>query len=119
MPSDYSEVNYARTFLPQEIIRADFMDFIDSAFLFQRVKGPVQDAIELWLNNLMSPNFTREMCLVVDFLEAQFFTQQLNNIANGGHPAYEESLFQRLWILSSFVNGCLEVGVKPVIYCKS
>lgn len=38
MPSDYSEVNYARTFLSQVIIRADFMDFIDSAFLFQEGK---------------------------------------------------------------------------------
>lgn len=78
----------------------------------------VQKAIDLWLSNLMSPNFTREMCLVVDFLEAQTFEQQLDDIANGGHPAYEQSLFQRLWILSAFVNGCLEVGVKPVIYCK-
>ena len=80
--------------------------------------GTVQKAIDLWLSNLMSPNFIREMCLVVDFLEAQTFKQQLDDIANGGHPAYEESLFQRVWILSAFVNGCLEVGVKPVIYCK-
>lgn len=85
---------------------------------FRSVKGTVQDAIDLWQSNIMSPNFTREMCLVVDFMGAQTFKQQLTTIANGGHVPNEESLFQRLWILSSFVNGCLEVGVKPVIYCK-
>ena len=70
------------------------------------------------ITDLMNPNFTREMCLVVDFMEARTFENQLANVAKGIHVPKEESLYQRLWILSSFVNGCLEVGVKPVIYCK-
>lgn len=41
-----------------------------------------------------------------------------DDLANNNLVAHEASLYQRLWILSSFVNGCLEVGVKPVIYCK-
>ena len=66
----------------------------------------------------MSPNYVREMCLVVDFLSYNTFSRQLNDLANNNLVAHEASLYQRLWILSSFVNGCLEVGVKPVIYCK-
>lgn len=85
---------------------------------FRSNKGTVHNAIDMWVNNLMNPNFTREMCLVVDFMEAQTFENQLANVAKGIHVPKEESLYQRLWILSSFVNGCLEVGVKPVIYCK-
>ena len=85
---------------------------------FRSQNGTVQDAIDMWQNNVMSPNFAREMCLVVDFMEASTFGNQLTTIASGGHVANSEALFQRLWILSSYVNGCLEVGVKPVIYCK-
>lgn len=85
---------------------------------FRSPNGTVQDAVDMWQNNVMSPNFTREMCLVVDFMEARTFSNQLTTIANGGHVINSEALFQRLWILSSYVNGCLEVGVKPVIFCK-
>lgn len=85
---------------------------------FRSRVGTVQDAITLWGNNVLSPNYEREMCLVVDFLPYATFSQQLTNIANNVPVSYEASLFQRLWLLSSFVNGCLECGVKPVIYCK-
>lgn len=85
---------------------------------FRSHVGTVRDAITLWGNNVMSPNYEREMCLVVDFLSYRTFSQQLTDIANNVPVAHEASLFQRLWILSSFVNGCLECGVKPVIYCK-
>jgi len=85
---------------------------------FRSNVGTVQDAINLWRSNVMSPNYVREMCLVVDFLSYNTFSRQLNDLANNNLVAHEASLYQRLWILSSFVNGCLEVGVKPVIYCK-
>lgn len=81
--------------------------------------GTVQDAITLWSNNVMNPNYGREMCLVVDFMSKSSFTQQLDDIAQNRSITHESELFQRLWILSSFVNTCLECGVKPVIYCKS
>lgn len=81
--------------------------------------GMAQDAASLWKKNVMSPNFVREMCLVVDFLSKEKFKTQLDSIANNNPVAHEEALFQRLWLLSSFVNGCMECGVKPVIYCKS
>lgn len=81
--------------------------------------GSVQDAVTLWGNNVMSPNYIREMCLVVDFMSKSSFIQQLDDIANNKLVSHESELRQRLWMLSSFVNGCLECGVIPVIYCKS
>ena len=81
--------------------------------------GTAEDAIIMWNNNVMSPNFVREMCLVVDFMSKSYFTQQLEAIAQNRSIVYDSELFQRLWLLSSFVNSCLECGVKPVIYCKS
>lgn len=38
MSSDYSFVNYPRTFLAQVIIRADFLGFVNSDFFFQESK---------------------------------------------------------------------------------
>ena len=81
--------------------------------------GTLQDALTLWGNNVMSPNYVREMSLVVAFLSKTTFTKQLDNIANNRPVTHESELRQRLWILSSFVNGCLERGVRPVVYCKS
>ena len=85
---------------------------------FRSGKGTIKDAVDLWYNNLTSPNYEREMCLVVDFMEKSVFEQQLKDISNKVPVRNESELFQRLWILSSFVNTCLEYGVKPVIYCK-
>ena len=85
---------------------------------FRSGKGNIKDAVDLWYNNLSSPNYEREMCLVVDFMEKSVFEQQLKDISNKVPVRNESELFQRLWILSSFVNSCLEYGVKPVIYCK-
>ena len=80
--------------------------------------GTIQNAVDLWANNIMSPNYRKEMCLVVDFLSVLDFTSQLNDIAAGNHPQHEAAIYQRLWLLSSFINGCLEYGVTPKIYCK-
>ena len=58
------------------------------------------------------------MCLVVDFLDRKEFSKQLNELLNGKSLVKEEELRMRLWLLSSFVNTCLEYGVSPLIYCK-
>lgn len=85
---------------------------------FRSSNGSVKDAIDTWYNNIMNPNFQREMCLVVDFMSKDDFEKQLWNIYKKAPAKNESELCQRLWILSTFVNSCLEYGVKPVIYCK-
>lgn len=80
--------------------------------------GNVDEAIAEWKKNNLRPNCKREMCIVVDFLSRANFKQQLDDIANGNAVPHEAELRQRLWLLSSFVNSCLEYGVQPLIYCK-
>lgn len=80
--------------------------------------GTIQDAVRLWEENTNSPNFERCMCLVVDFLQKRRFERQLHEM-QGTYPNHIDSeLYQRLWLLSSFINGCLDMGVKPIIYCR-
>lgn len=80
--------------------------------------GTVLDAIDVWTANENSPNFERTMCLVVDFLSYQRFEGQLNNMAVTYPNNFDSELYQRLWLLSSFVSSCLDMGVRPLIYCK-
>ena len=85
---------------------------------YRSATGNVDEAIAEWKKNNLRPNYKREMCLVVDFLSHDNFKQQLDDIANGNAVPHEAELRQRLWLLSSFVNPCLEYGVQPLIYCK-
>ena len=85
---------------------------------YRSAAGNVDEAIAEWKKNNLRPNCKREMCLVVDFLSHDDFEQQLADIANGNAVPHEAELRQRLWLLSSFVNSCLEYGVQPLIYCK-
>ena len=78
----------------------------------------VDDAIQLWKKNINSPHFQKEMCIVVNFLSIREFENSLKNINNPRMSETRRSTtYQRLWILSSFVNTCLEVGVKPIVCC--
>lgn len=80
--------------------------------------GTIQDAVRLWEENTNSPNFERCMCLVVDFLQKQRFEGQLHQMQATYPNNIDSELYQRLWLLSSFINGCLDMGVKPIIYCR-
>lgn len=77
----------------------------------------VDDAIAMWKSFRTSPYFEKEMCLVVNFISLQEFKRSLGNI-NDLDDRTKAATIQRLWILSSFVNACLEVGVRPRILCK-
>ena len=77
----------------------------------------VNDAINLWKKNRMNPLCQKEMCLVVNFISLNEFTQNLNRINDLNNIVLKTTTLQRLWFLSSFVNACSEVGVTPKIYC--
>ena len=77
----------------------------------------IDDAIAKWKSFRTNPYFEKEMCIVVNFIELQEFRDSLTNILNL-NARTKAATIQRLWILSSFVNACLEVGVKPKILCK-
>lgn len=78
----------------------------------------VDAAITIWKNGRHMPNFKRRMCLVTDFLSYDVLSDMLKGFANGCKVRYEKSSFQIVWLLSTFVSSCLEMGVEPYIYCR-
>lgn len=85
---------------------------------YRSAAGDVNTAVELWTTNVSGPGFRRELALVVNFLSKKDFETNLNLIVSGGLPPHEAEAFQRLWLLSTFVSSCMEMGVVPIIYCK-
>lgn len=80
--------------------------------------GTLQEMEKKWKNSISNPNTVREMCLVVDFISKDDFEYFVNKINQQSSTSYTKSAFQLLWLLSSFVASCKEVGVKPIVYCK-
>lgn len=59
-----------------------------------------------------NPNFVREVQLVITMLsEAEFD-------AEARKPKKKASFTQLIWLLSSFINSCRELGATPQIVCK-
>lgn len=83
----------------------------------KREGASIEDAIQLWMSNRTNPNYEKEMCLVVNFIAIDDFRSDLQNI-NNLNDTRKATTFQRVWLLSSFINACMEAGVKPVIYCR-
>lgn len=79
----------------------------------------LDDAVEVWKRNINNPLYQKEMCLAVNFISESKFETDLDNALkkNIADANVKATTFQRLWLLSSFVNTCLESGVKPTIYC--
>jgi hypothetical protein len=63
-----------------------------------------------------SPNCQRRVALAVTFLSKADLCDAFTRIKNGTSTRAHH--MQLLWILSSFVNGCMEVGAKPEVYCS-
>jgi hypothetical protein len=59
-----------------------------------------------------SPNFVREVYLVITMLSKAQFDAEANKAKR------KASFNQLVWLLSSFINSCLELGATPKILCK-
>lgn len=83
----------------------------------KRAGTSIDNAIQMWKNNRTNPMCEKEMCLVVNFIAIDDFRSDLQNI-NILDTQRKATAFQRIWILSSFINACIEAGVTPIIYCR-
>ena len=63
-----------------------------------------------------SPNCVRRVILAVTFLSKSDLTRELTNLRN--QVPTQPHIIQLLWILSTFVNGCMEFGAQPKVYCR-
>jgi len=83
-----------------------------------RGSGTISDMETKWKNLIYNPNVEKEMCLIVNFISKSEFARFISAIKTSPRTVYSKSSYQLLWLLSSFVASCVEVGVKPIIYCK-
>lgn len=73
--------------------------------------GDASKAIEMLKATSFASSSTKRVWLVVDFISKSELIEQLKNRPN-------KRTVQIIWLLSSFVNDCREVGVQPRIACK-
>lgn len=83
-----------------------------------RVKGEY-DNFENLKKNLVeimsSPNCQREVVLAVNFVRKSKIDQLIHKAETKNLSSHENQL---LWLMSSFVSSCIEVGVRPKVLCR-
>lgn len=84
----------------------------------QRVrKGTAQLFVDEIKRLRMSPNFTREVCLAVDFLSRQELIDAFDNIVAGRPFRQKNYTVQLIWLLNAFISTCKDADLHCKIYC--
>ncbi|WP_172741607.1 hypothetical protein [Citrobacter youngae] len=92
IPSFNSQINRV-TYLPN--------------FNFSHVKKHIIDIVS-------SPNCQREVVLAVNFVNKEHIDKLIAKAKDKKLSSHESQL---LWLMSSFVSSCIEVGVRPKVLC--
>lgn len=69
-----------------------------------------------WENAALSPNTLYQSAIVIPDYKKSFFTKLISRV---GSSLGNETDLQIFYLLSAFMGGCFEMGVRPVIYCRS
>ncbi|KQH86672.1 hypothetical protein AMR76_06165 [Vibrio furnissii] len=64
---------------------------------------------------MSSPNCQREVVLAVNFVRKSKIEQLIHKAEAKKLTSHENQL---LWLMSSFVSSCIEVGVRPKVLCR-
>lgn len=76
-------------------------------FNFSHVKKHIIDIVS-------SPNCQREVVLAVNFVKKEHIDGLITKAKDKNLSSHESQL---LWLMSSFVSSCIEVGVRPKVLC--
>ncbi|UMK46445.1 hypothetical protein [Serratia marcescens] len=76
-------------------------------FNFSHIKRHIIDIVS-------SPNCQREVVLAVNFVEKKHIDGLIIKAMDKELSSHESQL---LWLMSSFVSSCIEVGVRPKVLC--
>ncbi|MGE4666769.1 hypothetical protein AB8970_19915 [Yersinia enterocolitica] len=79
-----------------------------SNFKFDHIKKHILDIMS-------SPNCQREVVLAVNFVKKSHIDNLVIKAENKKLSSHESQL---LWLMSSFVSSCVEVGVRPKVLCR-
>lgn len=80
-----------------------------------RTLGSHDDIISKFKQTLDSPYVTRGVYLVVSFVSKSEVKATFQEIKNGKSPAH---ISQLVWLLSTFISECMNVGARPFIVCR-
>lgn len=84
----------------------------------------LKQAIDGWEQKHHQPNFKKVSALVINFISYNGLKQRIEMLQNHFNSFQKDTLqkdettFQQIWLLSSFVSTCLEAGVTPKIICN-
>lgn len=81
----------------------------------KRVGDSVENGGESYINTINSPNSLKEIYIVVNFLSKSRLEDGLNALKNKNTCSHQ--VIQILWLLSSFISTCKELGIIPHITC--
>jgi len=69
-----------------------------------------------WENAALSPNTIYQSAIVIPDYKKSFFTTLISRV---GSSLGNETDLQVFYLLSAFMGGCFEMGIRPVIYCRN
>lgn len=84
----------------------------------QRVRrGTVLQFVDEIKRLRMSPNFTKEVCLAVDFLSRQELIDAFDKLIAGQPLKQKNYVVQLIWLLNAFISTCKDADLHCKIYC--
>lgn len=84
----------------------------------QRVRrGTAQQFVDEIKRLRISPNFTREVCLAVDFLSRDELINSFDRLVNGQTFRQKNYTVQLIWLLNAFISTCKDADLHCKIYC--
>lgn len=83
-----------------------------------RKGNSVNEAIDMWKDNINSPNFKRQVNIVVDFISKSGLQKKLAKLKANENFKEKNQVIQILWFLSSLINASQELGIETKVICK-
>lgn len=80
-------------------------------------RGTAQQFVDEIKRLRMSPNFTREVCLAVDFLSRGELIDAFDRLAAGQPFRQKNYAVQLIWLLNAFISTCKDADLHCKIYC--
>lgn len=80
-------------------------------------RGTAQQFVNEIKRLRMSPNFTREVCLAVDFLSRGELIDAFDRLAAGQPFRQKNYAVQLIWLLNAFISTCKDADLHCKIYC--
>ena len=107
-------MNMSTTDLDRKLLRWN-SNISGTNIALKRIGDSIERGGQSLIKTLNSPNSFKEIYIVVNFLSKSALEEGLISLKNG-HPCRNE-IIQILWLLSSFISTCKELGIIARITC--